>query len=952
MRKWKKTSGKIFTALLLMLLVIFGALGISAYAGEKMRSVKVGFFTYSGYHEFDAKNRRIGYGEDFFRLIQRYTDLHYEYVDVDSSWDELFSMLKNGEIDMISPVRWTPERAADFDFSHSIGRNYAQLTARSEDTRFDVHNNDYSCLNGARIGILKSSGRVLDLERLEKDYNFTYIPVVYSNEEELTQALRKKEIDLVETSSLRKIKDERIIAKFAPEEFFIIVRKGDKQLLDEINYGIEQMDINEGDWRNILFYKNYLEPNNKTLVFSQRELDYIADVKAGRKKITATMRTDMNPYCYAENGAAQGIVPEYFAYLMKMAGLPYTVVVPKNNTEYKNWLREAKADVFMNNFKDEDDYTNYGVPSDTYMRLNLSRVTKKDFYGTIKSLATLPVNKHKRMESDLPADVRVVEKATREDMMRAVADGEADVCYVYSYVADKYIRQHPDCNLTYTALTNPVDEFQVVVAPQADRELASIINKCIRVDNGRQLDELVKKHMAYEVEAFSWKKFLKDNPVYIFLAILILATAVYIFYLNSAMRDNAQQLAEERLQYAQKMQAQNMQLEKSMAAEKQANMAKRQFLFNMSHDIRTPMNAILGFTDLAEQNLSDKTRLADYLKKIHCAGDNLLSLINNVLEMSRIEMGKQQVHEEICDTRELIKSILVSFDADVQAKKLTLQVKSDIVHNKLYLDPMLIRQIVVNILSNAIKYTPEGGTITYSVKELPSTRKGYCQIEAVISDTGIGISKEFLPHIFEQFEREQTSTMLKVEGSGLGMAIVKRTLDLLGATINITSELGKGTTVRMLFEHRFAQEQAEAAQNATEKLPTAVLTGKRILLAEDNDLNAEIAMTVLQAAGVAVERAEDGAQCVKMLEKAQANFYDLILMDVQMPKLNGYEATRKIRALADTAKSSITIVAMTANAFAEDRQKALEAGMDDFMAKPVDVKKLLTMLGKLMKKKE
>lgn len=952
MQRLIKNGTRIILALAAALLLLFSAVALEAYADSHMRTARVGFFEYSGYHEIKEGTKRIGYGEDFFRLLQRYTNLRYEYVDIENSWDELFFMLENGDVDLISPVRWTPERAQHFDFSHSIGRNYAQITARSNDYRFDVHNNDYSNLNGVRIGVIKNSGRILDLQRLAKENNFTYTPVIYSNEVELTKALQNGEIDLIETSSLRKTKQERIIAKFAPEDFFVIVRKGDKQLLDEINYGIEQMDINEGDWRNILFYKNYLEVNNKTLTFSRRELEYIADVKAGRKKIVATVRLDLNPFTYIENGNAVGIVPEYFAYLMQMADLPYSVSVPQNNTEYMQWLREGKADVFMSNFANEAEQNSYGVATEPYMRLNISRVTRKNFTGKIKSIASLAVNKHKRFESDLPADIRVVEKANREEMMRAVCNGEADACYVYSYVVDKFIRQHPDCNLVYTPLTNPVDQFQIIISPNTDHELASIINKCIKVDNGHQLDELVKKHMEYGSDSFSLKKILLDNPLYFFIVLLVIASAVYIFYLNMVMRKNAQQLAAERLQYAERLKQQNRQLEKSMAAEQRANMAKRQFLFNMSHDIRTPMNAILGFTDLAAHNLENKAKLKDYLQKISRSGDNLLSLINNVLEMSRIETGKQQVHEEICDAQELINSIMVSFEADVRAKKLDFKVLPKIKHRRLWLDQTLIRQIVVNLISNAIKYTPEGGKIVYSIEELPSEHAGYCYIKAIVKDTGIGISKEFLPHIFEQFEREQTQTASKVEGSGLGMAIVKRTMDLLGAEINIESELGQGTTITCLFEHRYAENQEDDENLAEQQASSELLVGKHILLAEDNDLNAEIAMTVLGAVGVRVDRAVDGEDCLQMLEAAPAHAYDLILMDVQMPKMNGYEAARSIRALADAEKRTIPIVAMTANAFAEDRQKALEAGMNDFMAKPVDVQKLLKLLVKLLHNKK
>lgn len=442
------------------------------------------------------------------------------------------------------------------------------------------------------------------------------------------------------------------------------------------------------------------------------------------------------------------------------------------------------------------------------------------------------------------------------------------------------------------------------------------------------------------------RQFVQKNPWYVLIAFIILTVGGYIIYLNARMRKSAQQLADERLEYAEKLQAKNKELEESMKAEQRANLAKRQFLFNMSHDIRTPMNAILGFTQLAEKHLDDTARTADYLGKINRSGANLLALINNVLEMSRIETGKQKVHEEICDVEELIESILVSFDADVQAKNLQFTVKHEVIHKKLWLDAMMIRQIVVNLISNAVKYTPRGGSILYTIKELPSEREGYCYVQCMVKDNGIGMSKEFLPHIFEQFEREQTTTMGKVEGSGLGMAIVKRMLDMLGAQIKVESELGKGTTITVLFEHRYVENEAEGSEQKKQFLVADNFEGKRVLLAEDNNLNAEIAMAVLGEAGLLVERASDGKECVQLVEQHEAGYYDVVLMDVQMPELSGYEATQLIRSLEDEGKRSLLIIAMTANAFAEDKEKALEAGMDDFLPKPVNVQKMLALLAK------
>ena len=945
MKKYKAIITRICIAFMLTLCVIFAASEQRTQAESEPRTVKAGFFEFNGYHELDGAGRRSGYGYDFLKLLQRYANLNYEYVGYYNSWEDMKQMLLSGEIDMVTSARKMPEREQLYAYSKPIGISYAQITARVSDYRYSVHNDDYSSLNGAKIGVLKGSSRIPNLKELAAKHGFTYELVEYANESDLSRALKDGKVDLLATSSLRKYTQEKIIVRFAPEEFYAIVRKDDKELLSEINYGIEQLNLNEGDWTSRLYYKNYEQQASKELTFSQRELDYIEEVQSGRKKIVATVPTDIDPYSYLENGQLKGILPDYFAYLMNMAGLPYEIKIAYSREQYQDFLHKQQADVYMANLAYMLENFGSGISTDSYMKLNIARVTRKDFTGPIRSIAALPGKQH-RLEENIASDVKWVEQPTREGVLNAVNLGLVDAGYVYNYIAYQYIREHPDSNLTYTTLNTPVHDVHIQIKDMTDHELISILNKCIKADGGHQLDAIVRQHLVYDVPVITLRQFVQKNPWYVVIAMLIIAIGSYIIYLNSRMRKSAQQLAQERLEYAEKMQEKNKELEASMKAEQRANMAKRQFLFNMSHDIRTPMNAILGFTQLAEKHLDDTARTADYLGKINRSGANLLALINNVLEMSRIETGKQKVHEEVCEVRELVDSILVSFDADVQAKNLQFTVEQDVIHEKLWLDATMIRQIVVNLLSNAVKYTPCGGKINYSIKELPSERAGCCYIQIVIKDNGIGMSKEFLPHIFEQFEREQTTTAGKVEGSGLGMAIVKRMLDMLGAKIKVESELGKGTKITVLFEHRYVENEAEGFKQGKQAVTADSFAGKRVLLAEDNNLNAEIAMAVLGEAGLLVERASDGRECVQLVEQHEAGYYDVVLMDVQMPELNGYEATKLIRDLADEGKRSLLIIAMTANAFAEDKEKALEAGMDDFLPKPVNVQKMLALLAK------
>ena len=387
-------------------------------------------------------------------------------------------------------------------------------------------------------------------------------------------------------------------------------------------------------------------------------------------------------------------------------------------------------------------------------------------------------------------------------------------------------------------------------------------------------------------------------------------------------------------------------LEKALLEAESANKAKSEFFFNMSHDIRTPMNAIIGFTQLMKKHLGQPDKEKEYLEKIESSSQYLLELINNVLEMSRIENGKLTLDENIWDAKAFNDTLTTVFENQMVEKGITFTRTVDVVHKNVYCDSLKLQQIFLNVLSNALKYTPSGGSVTMDLKELPGVIPGYARYQTIITDTGIGMSKEFLPHIFENFAREKTSTESKVIGTGLGMPIVKQLVDFMKGSIVIESEPGKGTKVTICLDHRIADESNHSSQEMKSSSydPIELAKGKRILLAEDNDLNAEIAQEILSEYGFEIERAEDGIICVDMLTKHEEGYYDLILMDIQMPNMDGYKATEVIRSLSNEKLSHIPILAMTANAFEEDKKNALAAGMNGHIAKPIDINKLMEQL--------
>ena len=394
-------------------------------------------------------------------------------------------------------------------------------------------------------------------------------------------------------------------------------------------------------------------------------------------------------------------------------------------------------------------------------------------------------------------------------------------------------------------------------------------------------------------------------------------------------------------------------LKKAYAAAENANKAKTEFLNNMSHDIRTPMNVILGYNQLMKSQLTEPKQF-DYQKKIEQSGKLLLSIINNVLDMARIESGKMKVDENYEVVGEIIDEIISTFSSKAKEKEIHLSGSMQVTHRNILCDGTKIREIYVNLVSNAIKYTPRGGNVTITVEELPCEKEGYIKIKGEVEDTGIGMSKEYLPTLFEPFSREHNTTIGKVGGTGLGMSVVKRMIDLMGGSIEVKSELGKGTVFTFTLMHKVVDEKYYCQKMETADAPDMKenLRGKHVLLAEDSDLNAEIAIAVLEETGLIIERVEDGIQCVNRIEQMPSGTYDLILMDIQMPNMDGYKATQCIRHLDDKKKAEIPIIAMTANAFAEDVQAALNAGMNEHVAKPIDVEKLEEVILSVLNKQE
>ena len=539
---------------------------------------------------------------------------------------------------------------------------------------------------------------------------------------------------------------------------------------------------------------------------------------------------------------------------------------------------------------------------------------------------------------------KLVDYDSLEDAADMVMNEKADCFLIGTSQALKY-----DNNRDFKSVPLTKTMEACFAVRGGEGTLLSILNKTLKAMPSDMLTSALAIYDSTEDKVTFWD-FVKDNMLAFFVAIGFFSLSIIsiIFVLLRKAR-KAEAVAKLAANDTQKL---NDKLEIALKKAEDASLSKTRFLNNMSHDIRTPMNAILGYAQLMEDELKGKglPETSEHLEKLQQSGTLLLSIINNVLDMARIESGRMELDENYCRIEDVWKSLFAVFDEKAMKKNIVLHYAMNVEHEHVLTDVTKVKEIFVNILSNAIKYTPAGGSVMVDVDELSCDESGYMIVRISVSDTGIGMSQDYQTKIFEAFTREQNTTKSKIAGTGLGMSIVKKYVDLLGGTINVESELGKGSTFTVTLKHRIADESYYVKEYIEESgTGSEILEGRNILLAEDNDLNAEIAEAILERAGLKTERVENGIQCVNRIMEMPTGTYDMILMDIQMPQMDGYKATQAIRNLPDKDKACIPIIAMTANAFEEDKREAIAAGMNGHIAKPIQVDKLLSMLAEVIR---
>ena len=929
-------------ALLSLLLLLSVVLPVKAAAETApVKVVRVGSFE-DTFNYVNEKGARKGYGYELLQTLSGYTGWQFEYVTCD--WSDCFEKLENGEIDIMGGISYTEDRAEEMLFSDEpMGVEKYYLYA--DLSRADISASDYKTLNGKKVGVLMGTEPEVMLTEWEEKYGLKTEHVNVSNNEDAKQKLANHEIDCFVSLEESFWADLGIstITRVGKSGIYYALNKNRSDLKEELDNAMRALD-EAAPFYTADLYKRYFS------------LDYIpiltGEEKAWLKEHGAikmgflTSDSGVSTFDPA-TGEFTGVITDYIQFAADCLGnqeLEFQLVGYDSKEAELDALKSGEIDMIFHFDQSPNLAEEYHFAcTNTTWTSNLMAVTNKQHFNenNVNRIA-VPQNKLslKKYLAFYYPQWEIVDCDTQEDAARLIETGQAD-CFVTGISSEEnYSKKY---GFYSVPLLNPVKSCFAVNS--GNRSLLSILNKTIKAMPVNMLAGALAMYKS-SARKVTLSDFIKDN---FFMALLVssIAVAAILLTILKLLRKARKAEAAAR-KAASDTQELNAKLQVAVEKAESANHAKSTFLFNMSHDIRTPMNAIIGYADLASRHLDDPAKLKNYMENIQVCGQNLLMLLNNVLDLARIENDKTEMEYSVSDIEKDFRNCVAMFRNQADSKGQTLTVTTQLQYPYIYADIPHLTEICTNLVSNAVKYTGAGGTIRCDVTQKPSKKEGWCDTVVTVADNGIGMSQEFQKHIFEPFERERTSTVSKVEGSGIGMGIVKKLVGLMGGTVEVESRIGVGSTFTVTIPCRIASEDETQAKRETNPSDQKCLCGTRILLTEDNDLNAEIAVELLQEEGCTVDRAKDGVECVDMLEKAANGTYQLILMDIQMPVMNGYDAARKIRGLDDPQKANIPIIAMTANAFTEDRQVALDAGMNDHIAKPINMNVLVPTLRKYL----
>ena len=1070
-----------YGCLLLCIFLLCTLLPVSAAAEEaNSESIRVGWYEDS-YNITGKNGERSGYGYEYQQSVAAYTGWTYEYVN--AGWSELLKMMENGELDLMSGVSYTEERAQSMLFSElPMGEERYYLYADLTNT--DISASDLKSLNGRRVGLLEGSIHATQFYAWEEEHSLQLQHVSIIGLEDAVEKLENHEIDCVVSAETPQLVELGMSAiyKIGGSGIYFVINKNRPDLKEELDTAMHKLENDKPFYADEL-YQRYLSATASAVLSDDEEkwLEQHGSIRIG------WLNHDPGISEFdGESGEMLGVLDDYVKAATDCLGnqtLDFDLVGFDTQEEQLQALKDGEIDMIFHFSQNPDAAEQNGfILSNTVLAVNMAALTVQDYFNENEENSVAIEAGNLSLKWYISYNYpkwKIMEYDSSGDALKAVQDGKAD-CFVdeigrlTQYVEDSKLHI---VNLMQQGNTS----FAVNLE---DTVLLSILNKTLKTMSSSMLSGALSMYENTSKKV-TISDFIKDNllavaTIFILVFLLILTIVLVSLKKSRIAESKAKKAAIQSQELNKKLQESHRDLEIALLRAESANSAKTTFLNNMSHDIRTPMNAIIGFTSLAASHVDNKNKVKEYLSKISTSSEHLLSLINDILDMSRIESGKVKINENPLHLPDLLHDIRTIVQPNIASKQLDFLIDTvDVRDEDIIADKLRLTQILLNILSNGIKFNKIGGTIGIRVKQLKSAPTGYGNYQFIIRDTGIGMKPEFQKHIFESFSREETSTVSGIQGTGLGMAITKNIVDMMGGTITVKSEEGKGSEFTVSLSFKLSGEKKsyekidylqglkvlvadddtdtclsissmlteigmrsewtvsgkEAVIRAKHSMeigdefyayiidwlmpdmngietvrrirrvigdskPIIILTaydwsdveeeareagvtafcekplfmsqlrdllsnpvpkemetirkevdpnGKTILLVEDNELNQEIAQTILEDAGFKVETANNGVTAVDMVEQAVPGQYSLILMDIQMPIMNGYEAARRIRALKNPDIASTPIVAMTANAFEEDREKSYEAGMNGHLAKPVSVETLMNTIYKFVK---
>lgn len=897
-------------------------------AADRRKIVRVG---YIGYENFISRNENgdfEGYGVEYLNEIANYANVRYEYYY--DTWNNCLQKLKNHEIDLVCCAKYIESRTADYEYSKQVFGSMEGVLYTQADND-ELYYNDYAHLDGSKIAFLQGSLNEGLFEEYADEHHFSFIPVYYNTPDEMADALIHHEVTAMSADHLARHDDFKLIGRFNSVPFYLMSYKGNV-IMDTLNSAMAEINIKDPAFESTLFRKYYGKQLN---VFSLTREE--AQFAANSGEITVGQIP--NRFCVSNlsgDGTLTGISEDVLQHIAELSGLNLVSKPIQINTPPLTALESGDFDAVMGVIDNPSFESNLDIIlSDTYLESRIAVVMKKgEVYNPAESYSVGVKSSFQFMKEYMANNYpqyMVVLYDTTPELLDAIQSDRIDIMMENINVTN-YLLQKPIYSDLEIMPTSFVSEKDCIAVPSdADPLLMSIINKAINNIDQETIDNIVLANTTAKPYQLTVTDSLYKYRIPLVLILMIFGGTIASFFT----------LHHTRKRFIQELTKKNRQLREAVEEAKHANMAKGQFLSTMSHDMRTPLNAIISYSGETLREGATESQKDEYLDDIHSSGTYLLGIINDVLDMSKIENRKMELHLEPYTCAEFQTDIETVILPLCKNKGLIFKTEfPENIHIPMKVDKLRFNQIFVNLLSNAIKFTPEGGCITLKAEK--TKRDDVYDEVFTVSDTGCGMTEEFLPHAFDSFSQDRNGqSMHKEQGTGLGLSIVKQLVELMGGTISIDSTLGKGTTFTV--NMTLAPADAGADEKSVD-YPDQGLRNRRILLCEDHPMNRKIAVKLLEKEGCIVTTAEDGLQGVHCFEASPVNSFDAILMDIRMPNMDGLEATKVIRGLPREDAGSVPVIAMTANAFAEDRKKSIDAGMNAHIGKPIDVSELYQTL--------